>query len=150
MKFDLPAKEVNIVEGKWVQVPLQRFTDLMNYVEGLEDEVVDLKVNLRESERVGKEMEDLPVMVEQGPAREFDRVEKTLRTLDPDSLMKQLKEKKLSIRKLAMMTGIPYATLYRFLNRQCGPNFKTLKALEKVAYGMSTQPTEPAKVFRRS
>ena len=56
MKFDLTEKDVRLVDGKFVQLPMKRFVALTEYVENLESRLLSAEVNLRESARVGREM----------------------------------------------------------------------------------------------
>jgi hypothetical protein len=117
MKFELPDEDMKIVEGKYVQLPLKRFVQLTEYVEGLEDQLLAAEVNLRETERVGQEMEEIGNdILTQLPAGEMEEVDHVLQRLEPAELKKAMTERKISVRRLAVMTGIPYATLYRYLN----------------------------------
>jgi hypothetical protein len=118
MKFELPDEDVKVVEkGKYVQLPLKRFVQLTEYVEGLEDQLLAAEVNLRETERVGDEMEQTGSEILTGlPAHEMEEVDRVLQRLEPAELKKAMAERKISVRRLAVMTGIPYATLYRYLN----------------------------------
>ena len=120
MKFELPQKEVKIVDGKYVQLPMARFAALAEYVEDLEDRLLATEVNLRESARVGKEMEDMSAAeaIEPLPMPDARQVLSVLNRLDPAELEKVREERNVSVRKLAMLSGIPYATLYRYLKGQ--------------------------------
>ena len=60
MKFDLTEKDVRLVDGKFVQLPMKRFVALTEYVENLESRLLSAEVNLRESARVGRGMETMP------------------------------------------------------------------------------------------
>jgi hypothetical protein len=117
MKFELDAKDVKLVDGKYVQLPMKRFVALTDYVEDLESRLLAAEVNLRESARVGKEMEAMPAAsIEELPQREAQQVESVLRRLEPAQLKKIMDEKRVSVRRLAMLTGIPYASLYRYVH----------------------------------
>jgi hypothetical protein len=119
MKFELPDNDVKVVEGKYVQLPLKRFVQLTDYVEGLEDQLLAAEVNLREVERVGEEMEQgAPDLAAQLPAAQMQEVKRVLQRLEPAELKKAMTQRKISVRRLAVMTGIPYATLHRYLH--CG------------------------------
>jgi DNA-binding transcriptional regulator YiaG len=118
MKFDLTEKDVKLVDGKFVQLPMKRFVALTEYVEDLESRLLAAEVNLRESARVGREMEDMPASsAKQGLRQDEARqVESVLRRLEPAQLKKAMNEKRVSVRRLAILTGIPYATLYRYVH----------------------------------
>ncbi len=118
MKFDLTEKDVKLVDGKFVQLPMKRFVALTEYVEDLESRLLSAEVNLRESARVGREMETMPAAAaKQGlPQDEARQVESVLRRLEPAQLKKAMEEKSISVRRLAILTGIPYATLYRYVH----------------------------------
>jgi hypothetical protein len=118
MKFDLTEKDVKLVEGKFVQLPMKRFVALTEYVENLESRLLAAEVNLRESARVGNEMETIPASStkESLPQDEARQVESVLRRLEPAQLKKVMDDKRVSVRRLAILTGIPYATLYRYVH----------------------------------
>lgn len=117
MKFELDAKDVKLVDGKYVQLPMKRFVALTDYVEDLESRLLSAEVNVRESARVGKEMEAMPATaLEELPQREAQQVESVLRRLEPAQLKKIMDEKRVSVRRLALLTGIPYASLYRYVH----------------------------------
>ena len=118
MRFDLTEKDVKLVEGKFVQLPMKRFVALTEYVEDLESRLLAAEVNLRESARVGREMEDLPAASAKValPQDEARQVESVLRRLEPAQLKKAMDDKRVSVRRLAILTGIPYATLYRYVH----------------------------------
>jgi hypothetical protein len=123
MKFELAEKDIRLVDGKFVQLPVKRFVALTDYVEDLESRLLAAEVNLRESTRVGKEMETMPPAsareaLLQDEARE---VENVLRRLEPAQLKKAMEEKRISVRRLAILTGIPYATLYRYVHGAAVP-----------------------------
>ena len=85
MKFDLTEKDVRLVDGKFVQLPMKRFVALTDYVEDLESRLLSAEVNLRESARVGREME---TCLPRRQSRAFRRtkppqVESVLRRLSP-------------------------------------------------------------------
>jgi hypothetical protein len=123
MKFDLTEKDVRLVDGKFVQLPMKRFVALTEYVEDLESRLLAAEVNLRESARVGKEMETMPpASAREGlPQDEAREVESVLRRLEPAQLKKAMEEKRISVRRLAILTGIPYATLYRYVHGAAVP-----------------------------
>jgi len=118
MKFDLTEKDLKLVEGKFVQLPMKRFVALTEYVEDLESRLIAAEVNLRESARVGREMEEMPGSgAKEGlPQDEARQVESVLRRLEPAQLKKAMDDKRVSVRRLAILTGIPYATLYRYVH----------------------------------
>jgi DNA-binding transcriptional regulator YiaG len=118
MKFDLTEKDVKLVDGKFVQLPMKRFVALTEYVEDLESRLLAAEVNLRESARVGREMEDMPASSAKQALRQDEarQVESVLRRLEPAQLKKAMNEKRVSVRRLAILTGIPYATLYRYVH----------------------------------
>ena len=119
MKFELPEKDLKVVDGKFVQLPMKRFVALTEYVENLESRLLAAEVNLREaSARVGTEMEAMPATAakEGLPQEEVRQVESVLRRLEPAQLRKAMDDKRVSVRRLAILTGIPYATLYRYVH----------------------------------
>jgi hypothetical protein len=97
---------------------MKRFVALTEYVEDLESRLLAAEVNLRESVRVGREMEDMPATrAKEGlPQDEARQVESVLRRLEPAQLKKAMDDKRVSVRRLAILTGIPYATLYRYVH----------------------------------
>jgi hypothetical protein len=123
MKFELADKDVKLVDGKFVQLPMKRFVALTDYVENLESRLLAAEVNLRESARVGNEMEAMPSTVakEGPPQEEVRQVESVLRRLEPAQLRKAMDDKRVSVRRLAILTGIPYATLYRYVHGAAVP-----------------------------
>ncbi|HST09212.1 MAG TPA: helix-turn-helix transcriptional regulator [Terriglobales bacterium] len=123
MKFELAEKDVKLVDGKFVQLPMKRFVALTDYVENLESRLLAAEVNLRESARVGTEMEAMPASsVKEGlPQEEVRQVESVLRRLEPAQLRKAMEDKRVSVRRLAILTGIPYATLYRYVHGAAVP-----------------------------
>ncbi len=123
MKFELPEKDFKVVDGKFVQLPMKRFVALTEYVENLESRLLAAEVNLRESARVGTEMEAMPATAakEGLPQEEVRQVESVLRRLEPAQLRKAMDDKRVSVRRLAILTGIPYATLYRYVHGAAVP-----------------------------
>ena len=117
MKFELADKDLKIVAGKFVQLPMARFAALTEYVEDLEDRLLAAEVNLRESARVDDEMEALTTeeAEEALPTDDVRQVAAVLNRLEPAELEKMREKKQVSLRRLAILTGIPYATLYRYL-----------------------------------
>jgi DNA-binding transcriptional regulator YiaG len=126
MKFELADKDLKIVDKKFVQLPMARFVALTEYVEDLEDRLLAAEVNLREDEKVGQEMENMSAVQALAPLPEPDvqQVENVLQRLDPAELDKAREEQQVSVRKLAILTGIPYASLYRYLKGQACPTKK--------------------------
>lgn len=120
MKFELNEKDLKIVDGKFVQLPMARFAALAEYVEDLEGRLLAAEINLRESARVGKEMEEMSAAEALEPLPETDAqgVQSVLDRLDAGEFEKTREEENISLRKLAMLSGIPYATLYRYLKRR--------------------------------
>jgi hypothetical protein len=123
MKFELADKDVKLVDGKFVQLPMKRFVALTDYVENLESRLLAAEVNLRESAKVGTEMEAMPASAAKQslPQEEVRQVESVLRRLEPAQLRKAMDEKRVSVRRLAILTGIPYATLYRYVHGAAVP-----------------------------
>ena len=123
MKFELADKDVKLVDGKFVQLPMKRFVALTDYVENLESRLLAAELNLRESARVGTEMEAMPAAAakEGLPQEEVRQVESVLRRLEPAQLRKAMDDKRVSVRRLAILTGIPYATLYRYVHGAAVP-----------------------------
>jgi DNA-binding transcriptional regulator YiaG len=154
MKFDLTEKDVKLVDGKFVQLPMKRFVALTEYVEDLESRLLAAEVNLRESARVGREMEDMPASSAKQALRQDEarQVESVLRRLEPAQLKKAMNEKRVSVRRLAILTGIPYATLYRYVHGASVPThaakniWLTLSKLkkrhwqQKAAAGAAKEP----------
>src|SRR4029453_7099132 len=126
MKFELEDKDLKIVDNKFVQLPMARFAALTEYVEDLEDRLLAAEVNLREGEKVGQEMENMSALegLETLPEPDAKQVESVLQRLDPAELEKVREERQLSIRKLSLLTGIPYASLYRYLKGRACPTKK--------------------------
>ena len=44
MKFDLTEKDVRLVDGKFVQLPMKRFVALTEYVENLESRLLSAAI----------------------------------------------------------------------------------------------------------
>jgi len=123
MKFEFADEDVKVLEGKFVQLPFERFVELTGYVEDIEARLLAAEINLREADRVGHEMEDAgrPDAREKLSKEDVQHVERILQRLEPAQLKRAMEEQRVSIRKLAMMTGIPYATLYRCLRAPSCP-----------------------------
>jgi Helix-turn-helix len=129
MKFDLAESEVKVLEGKIAQLPYERFEQLLDYVDDLEARLLAAEINLREADRVGREMDQtLSSADSRKPLSKEDvqHVQKVFKRLEPELLRRAAEEKGISLRKLAVISGIPYATLYRYLNsRSCPPQAAT-------------------------
>jgi hypothetical protein len=146
MKFDLTEKDVKLVDGKFVQLPMKRFVALTDYVEDLESRLLAAEVNLRESARVGREMDIMPASPGKAglPKDEARQVEDVLRRLEPSQWKKAMEEKRVSVRRLAILTGIPYATLYRYVHGASVPThaakniWLTLSKLKKRHWQQNT------------
>jgi lambda repressor-like predicted transcriptional regulator len=124
MKFEFADEDVQVLEGKFVQLPFGRFMELTDYVEDLEARLLAAEVNLREADRVGHEIEEtvVPENAHENPAEEdVQHVNRILQRLEPAQLKRAVEEQGISVRKLAIMTGIPYATLYRYLHAPSCP-----------------------------
>jgi DNA-binding NtrC family response regulator len=145
MKFELAAKDVTVLDGKYAQLPFERFAALLDYVEDIEARLLAAEVNLREADRVGHEMEEtaVPQNASGSLSMEDDdeQVDRVLQLLESSQLKRAVDEQGVSIRKLAMMTGIPYATLYRYLRRGNSPAaVRILKALREHQRARGTTP----------
>lgn len=125
MKFEIADEDVKVLEGKFVQLPFDRFTELIDYVEDVEARLLAAEINLREADRVGHEMEAVVNAPENGrenpSGADAGDVKRVLQRLEPAQLKKAMEKQEISVRKLAMMTGIPYATLYRYLRAPSCP-----------------------------
>jgi lambda repressor-like predicted transcriptional regulator len=127
MKFEIADEDVKVLEGKFVQLPFDRFAELIDYVEDVEARLLAAEINLREADRVGHEMEvvvseNAPENGRENPSEaDLRDVNRVLQRLEPAQLKKAVEAQGISVRKLAMMTGIPYATLYRYLRAPSCP-----------------------------
>jgi DNA-binding transcriptional regulator YiaG len=157
MKFELADQDVKLVEGKFVQLPVKRFVELTDYVEDLEARLLAAEINLREAERVGQEMEESAESAnaqDKLPEEDVQQVTRVLRQLGPAELRKTMEEQRVSVRRLAMMTGIPYATLYRYVHGQICPTaaakniFVTLARMKKGQWQYEGQAAGAAKQRR--
>jgi DNA-binding transcriptional regulator YiaG len=156
MKFELADKDVKLVDGKFVQLPVKRFVALTDYVEDLESRLLAAEVNLREGARVGKEMEAMPSASSQEelPREAVQQVESVLRRLEPAQFKKIMEEKRVSVRRLAILTGIPYATLYRYVHGAVVPThaakniWVTLNKLKKRQWPLGRAEASASKERR--
>jgi len=136
--LDIKEKEI-VVDTKQqrVSMPLKRFSELMDYVEDVESKLLATEINLREADQVSGEME---MLVRGGAAAEplsretMQNVQRTLETL-PTQVWKTMGSKGFSIRRLAMMTSIPYTTLHRYLTKGQAPS---LQNAAKIVQAMGT------------
>lgn len=138
MKFELPEKEI-VFDAKQqrVYLPLKRFTELMDYVEDIESKLLATEINLREADRMSGDMEKLTLGAAAEPLSQ-ETVQNVARTLHalPAQVWKTMESKGFSIRRLAMMTSIPYTTLHRYLTKGQAPS---LQNATKIMQAMSPQ-----------
>lgn len=137
MKFNLPKEEIEVdAKQQRVHLPLKRFAELMDYVEDIESKLLASEINLREADRLTSDMEKLTMGKAPGESLSSETVQSVERALNelPAQIIGMIASKGLSIRKLAMMTSIPYTTLHRYVTRGCRPSLQHAAEIIKVVY----------------
>jgi hypothetical protein len=139
MKFDLPEAEVKLIDGKLVQLPAKRFIGLMEYVEDLEARLLSAEVHLREAERVGTEMERFAAARKSQEQLSPEALKNVQKIVDeftsPEKLKAAGQQRGISMRRLSMITAIPYATLYRYMTRKKPLDVEAAAKIQNAIYG---------------